>query len=93
MSARKRFRELHTSGFLLPNPWDIGSARRLASLGFEAGVKRISTGSVLSLVAQSARVEAGCELQGQGTHAFWSRALQGAGAVQTAFGPYGADSD
>jgi len=34
---RKRFRELHESGcFILPNPWDIGSARYLASLGFKA---------------------------------------------------------
>jgi 2-methylisocitrate lyase-like PEP mutase family enzyme len=33
-----RFQELHRPGhpLLLPNPWDIGSARVLASLGFEA---------------------------------------------------------
>ena len=33
-----RFRELHRPGtpLLLPNPWDIGSARLLASLGFQA---------------------------------------------------------
>ena len=31
------FRELHADGlFLLPNPWDAGSAKLLASLGFEA---------------------------------------------------------
>jgi 2-methylisocitrate lyase-like PEP mutase family enzyme len=38
-AAEKRaiFRELHTSGcFVLPNPWDIGSARYLQSLGFKA---------------------------------------------------------
>ncbi|HZZ09936.1 MAG TPA: isocitrate lyase/phosphoenolpyruvate mutase family protein [Paraburkholderia sp.] len=37
--AEKRaiFREMHTSGcFVLPNPWDAGSARYLASLGFKA---------------------------------------------------------
>jgi 2-methylisocitrate lyase-like PEP mutase family enzyme len=37
--AEKRaiFRELHMSGcFVLPNPWDIGSARYLQSLGFKA---------------------------------------------------------
>ncbi|SPB14165.1 PEP phosphonomutase [Caballeronia novacaledonica] len=37
--AEKRadFRALHTSGcFVLPNPWDVGSARYLASLGFKA---------------------------------------------------------
>jgi methylisocitrate lyase len=32
-----RFRELHRSGcFLIPNPWDVGSARILVSLGFPA---------------------------------------------------------
>ena len=33
-----RFRELHAGGqlFVMPNPWDVGSARLLASLGFEA---------------------------------------------------------
>jgi 2-methylisocitrate lyase-like PEP mutase family enzyme len=34
---RKVFRELHASGcFVLPNPWDIGSAKYLAGLGFKA---------------------------------------------------------
>ena len=34
---RARFHELHRQGtFLMPNPWDIGSARLLESLGFEA---------------------------------------------------------
>jgi 2-methylisocitrate lyase-like PEP mutase family enzyme len=38
LAARRRaFRELHASGcFILPNPWDAGSARYLASLGFKA---------------------------------------------------------
>ena len=32
-----RFRELHASGcFVLPNPWDLGSARVLVQLGFKA---------------------------------------------------------
>jgi 2-methylisocitrate lyase-like PEP mutase family enzyme len=37
--ARKRaeFRKLHESGcFVLPNPWDVGSARLLAGMGFKA---------------------------------------------------------
>lgn len=35
--ARARFRALHQSGcFVIPNPWDIGSARRLQALGFPA---------------------------------------------------------
>ncbi|HLQ13981.1 MAG TPA: isocitrate lyase/phosphoenolpyruvate mutase family protein [Steroidobacteraceae bacterium] len=34
---RRSFRRLHESGcFLLPNPWDLGSARYLQSLGFKA---------------------------------------------------------
>ena len=35
---RARFRELHEREriFVMPNPWDIGSAKLLASLGFEA---------------------------------------------------------
>jgi 2-methylisocitrate lyase-like PEP mutase family enzyme len=34
---RRAFRKLHESGcFAIPNPWDIGSARYLQSLGFNA---------------------------------------------------------
>jgi 2-methylisocitrate lyase-like PEP mutase family enzyme len=35
---RRRFRELHERAqlFVMPNPWDVGSAKLLASLGFEA---------------------------------------------------------
>src|SRR4029079_3289670 len=37
MARREAFRELHGSGcFVIPNPWDAGSARFLASLGFKA---------------------------------------------------------
>ena len=37
LSAVDRFRELHQSGcFVLPNPWDIGSAVYLEQLGFAA---------------------------------------------------------
>lgn len=36
-SKRKIFWELHESGcFVIPNPWDIGSARYLQTLGFKA---------------------------------------------------------
>jgi 2-methylisocitrate lyase-like PEP mutase family enzyme len=36
-AKRAIFRQLHESGhFILPNPWDIGSARRLEKLGFRA---------------------------------------------------------
>jgi 2-methylisocitrate lyase-like PEP mutase family enzyme len=34
---RRRFRQLHESGcFVIPNPWDVGSATWLARLGFPA---------------------------------------------------------
>lgn len=34
---RKTFRRLHDTGcFVIPNPWDVGSARYLAHLGFKA---------------------------------------------------------
>jgi 2-methylisocitrate lyase-like PEP mutase family enzyme len=34
---RRAFRQLHASGcFVIPNPWDVGSARYLQSLGFKA---------------------------------------------------------
>ena len=36
MDVRQRFRDLHAGRFVMPNPWDVGSARILASLGFEA---------------------------------------------------------
>jgi 2-methylisocitrate lyase-like PEP mutase family enzyme len=34
---RRTFRQLHEAGcFIIPNPWDVGSARYLQSLGFKA---------------------------------------------------------
>jgi 2-methylisocitrate lyase-like PEP mutase family enzyme len=36
-TKRAAFRKLHETGcFVLPNPWDVGSVRRLERLGFEA---------------------------------------------------------
>ena len=36
-AKREAFRRLHEQGcFVIPNPWDLGSARYLASLGFKA---------------------------------------------------------
>lgn len=46
---RDRFRELHDRGcFLLPNAWDVGSARLLESLGFDA-VATTSSGFAAAL--------------------------------------------
>ena len=36
-TRRAQFRKLHDNGcFVMPNPWDIGTARYLATLGFKA---------------------------------------------------------
>lgn len=36
-AKRRAFRQLHESGcFVMPNPWDVGSARYLRGLGFKA---------------------------------------------------------
>ncbi len=48
---RETFRRLHESGcFVLPNPWDAGSARYLQSLGFKA-LASTSSGAAWSLGA------------------------------------------
>jgi 2-methylisocitrate lyase-like PEP mutase family enzyme len=47
--ARRAFRELHREGtFVLPNPWDAGSARLLESMGFLA-VATTSSGFAATL--------------------------------------------
>ncbi|MBU2409164.1 MAG: isocitrate lyase/phosphoenolpyruvate mutase family protein, partial [Gammaproteobacteria bacterium] len=46
---RAAFRALHAEGcFVLPNPWDIGSARTLQKLGFEA-IASTSSGHAWSI--------------------------------------------
>jgi 2-methylisocitrate lyase-like PEP mutase family enzyme len=46
---RRRFHELHGSGcFVIPNPWDVGSALYLQSLGFKA-LASTSSGHAWSL--------------------------------------------
>ncbi|MFT4040485.1 MAG: isocitrate lyase/phosphoenolpyruvate mutase family protein [Thermomicrobiales bacterium] len=51
------FRALHerAGGFLLPNPWDVGSARLLAGLGYEA-LATTSAGMAFSLGVTDGRV-------------------------------------
>ncbi len=46
----ERFRKLHSRGepLLIPNPWDVGSARILANLGFEA-LATTSSGYAMTL--------------------------------------------
>ena len=46
---RQTFRTLHESGcFVMPNPWDIGTARVLAQIGFPA-IATTSSGLAWSL--------------------------------------------
>lgn len=52
---------------------------------FAVGATRVSTGSALAAVAQDALVQAARELQGPGTHEFWSRALRSMRDVNAAF--------
>jgi 2-methylisocitrate lyase-like PEP mutase family enzyme len=56
-NRRARFRELHEREqlFLMPNPWDLGSAKLLASLGFEA-LATTSAGLAWSLGKLDGRV-------------------------------------
>jgi methylisocitrate lyase len=52
----RKFRELHRSGcFVIPNPWDLGSARLLAQLGFPA-LATTSSGFAWSLGRPDNRV-------------------------------------
>lgn len=49
IERRKRFRAMHRDGlFVMPNAWDIGSARLLASIGFQA-IATTSSGHAASL--------------------------------------------
>lgn len=48
-SKRAQFRKLHESGcFVIPNPWDVGSAKRLEKMGFKA-LASTSSGSAWAL--------------------------------------------
>lgn len=47
-AKRQAFKDLHRAGcFVIPNPWDVGSARYLAHLGFKA-IATTSSGSAWS---------------------------------------------
>lgn len=51
------FRALHDGpgAFIIPNPWDVGTARILASLGFRA-LATTSAGMAFSLGVREGRV-------------------------------------
>jgi 2-methylisocitrate lyase-like PEP mutase family enzyme len=52
----KRFRQLHESGcFVMPNPWDVGSARLLAGMGFLA-LATTSAGFAWSIGRRDTRI-------------------------------------
>src|SRR5256886_1942989 len=61
-SATATFRTLHASGcFVLPNPWDIGSAIYLDRLGFKA-LATTSAGFAFSRGLQDSVAAVSCEL-------------------------------
>jgi hypothetical protein len=51
--AARRFVELHSSEtpLLLPNPWDLGSAKLLAWLGFKALIASTARGERMRLTS------------------------------------------
>ena len=55
MDTRPLFRDLHRTPFIIPNPWDLGSARILAALGFQA-LATTSAGFANSLGRKDGRV-------------------------------------
>src|SRR5262249_2818370 len=56
VDRRRAFRQLHQSGcFVIPNPWDVGSAKLLAQLGFKA-LASASSGFAWSLGRQDNQV-------------------------------------
>ena len=55
MDLRQQFRELHRQPFVIPNPWDRGSARLFASLGFTA-LATTSSGFAATLGRRDGRV-------------------------------------
>jgi len=60
----ERFRELHAGDpFVIPNPWDVGSARVLAALGFPA-LATTSSGFAFTL----GRLDGGASLEEVATH-------------------------
>lgn len=63
----------------MPNAWDRGSARLMASMGFEVGL------AGCSFAAFGALADAARELNDQGTYGFLAQARTGRDAVQSAF--------
>lgn len=56
MDTSERFRSLHAEGtFAMPNPWDVGSARILESMGFQA-VATTSSGQAATLAKTDGHV-------------------------------------
>jgi 2-methylisocitrate lyase-like PEP mutase family enzyme len=54
VEKRRAFRQLHESGcFVIPNPWDVGTARYLQHLGFKA-LATTSSGAAFSMALPDA---------------------------------------
>ena len=55
MDLRRHFRDMHQKSFVIPNPWDAGSARLFASLGYTA-LATTSSGFAATLGRRDGRV-------------------------------------
>ena len=91
------FHRRHDSGcFVIPNPWDVGSARALEQLGLvtlatveqlaQAGVRRISVGGALARAAWTGVPPSAHEIAKRGTFAGLSSAVP-FGDINRMFGP------
>src|SRR5882724_13396088 len=59
---RRAFQQLHSAGcFVIPNPWDVGSARYLQSLGFKA-LATTSSGAAWSMGSPDNNITLGMAL-------------------------------
>lgn len=87
MSLAENFLSLHLPGrpLLMPNAWDAGSAKVLASLGFSAlATTSISVGGAFAFAALGAVKRAAEELLGAGTTGYSELAAEGAKAFRNA---------
>jgi 2-methylisocitrate lyase-like PEP mutase family enzyme len=83
-----RFLDLHRGDrpLLLANAWDVGSAKLLASLGYQA-LATTSSGYAASLgrLDYGAALQVASELMSDGTYSFTDLSTIGAKAARTAF--------
>src|SRR3979411_1520903 len=82
------FRALHAreGAFIIPNPWDAGSARLLAHLGFEA-LATTSAGYAFSVGRRGQAISCAERLSSGGAAA-WATDLPVSGDLENGYGDY-----